>query len=87
MNRAGGSQHGEYGDAVEETDWVIGQVMKTLDEQGLTQHTLLYFSSDHGGDKADADLHGRPTGGWNGVFRGAYTCVGTYLEPMSKCRR
>jgi arylsulfatase A-like enzyme len=55
---------------VEETDWVIGEVKKRLDEVGITKDTLLYFSSDNGGDKMDFDELGRPSGGWNGIFRG-----------------
>ncbi|ELU11009.1 hypothetical protein CAPTEDRAFT_120576 [Capitella teleta] len=66
----GRSQHGPYGDAVEETDWAIGQIIQTLDELGISNNTLLYFSSDHGADKLEVDERGRMVGGWNGVFRG-----------------
>lgn len=67
---AGSSKHGPYGDAVEETDWAIGQIMETLGEIGYLDNTLVYFSSDHGGLKTLHDELGRPTGGWNGIFRG-----------------
>ncbi len=37
-----------YGDYVEETDWSVGQVMKTLDSLGLSDSTIVFFSSDNG---------------------------------------
>jgi len=44
----GQSQAGLYGDAVEELDWGIGEVLKTLNEQSLDQNTLVVFTSDNG---------------------------------------
>ncbi|ELU07881.1 hypothetical protein CAPTEDRAFT_43570, partial [Capitella teleta] len=66
----GASQHGPYGDAVEETDWAVGQIMDTLKQLQILDNTLFYFSSDHGGDKLEHDEEGRLVGGWNGLFRG-----------------
>lgn len=37
-----------YGDFVMETDWVVGQVMKTLDSLGIAGKTIIYFTSDNG---------------------------------------
>jgi arylsulfatase A len=37
-----------YGDFVMQTDWGIGEVLRALDEQGLTQDTLVIFTSDNG---------------------------------------
>lgn len=42
------SRGGLYGDAVEEIDWSVGQMMATLAEQGLAEKTLVIFSSDNG---------------------------------------
>ncbi|ELU09136.1 hypothetical protein CAPTEDRAFT_144340 [Capitella teleta] len=67
----GASQHGPYGDAVEETDWAVGQIMDTLKELQMLDNTLFYFSSDHGGDKLEHDEEERLVGGWNGLFRGS----------------
>jgi arylsulfatase A len=39
---------GLYGDAVEELDWGVGQVLDTLDQLGLSEKTLVIFSSDNG---------------------------------------
>ncbi len=44
----GKSGMGPRGDAILELDWTVGEVMKTLERQGLTQNTLLMFSSDNG---------------------------------------
>jgi arylsulfatase A len=44
----GRSKAGLYGDAVEELDWGVGQVLDTLDRLGLAEKTLVVFSSDNG---------------------------------------
>ena len=38
----------EYGDYVEETDWAVGQIMKTLDSLNISDNTIILFSSDNG---------------------------------------
>ena len=45
----GTSQAGRYGDFVQELDWSMGEVLGTLDRLGLTQNTLVIFTSDNGG--------------------------------------
>ncbi len=45
---AGHSPRGLYGDAVEEIDWSVGEIVKTLKETRLDDHTLLIFFSDNG---------------------------------------
>jgi len=45
----GTSQCGRYGDYVHELDWMVGEVMKTLEEQGVADSTLVIFTSDNGG--------------------------------------
>jgi arylsulfatase A-like enzyme len=44
----GRSQGGLYGDAVQELDWSVGQVLSTLERLGLDRKTLVIFSSDNG---------------------------------------
>ena len=44
----GKSVRGLYGDVVEELDWSVGQVLKTVREQGLAENTLIVFTSDNG---------------------------------------
>jgi arylsulfatase A len=45
---AGKSLRGAYGDAVEEIDWSAGEIMRTLQELGVAQNTLVFFTSDNG---------------------------------------
>ncbi|MDT0678500.1 sulfatase-like hydrolase/transferase [Autumnicola musiva] len=45
----GTSEAGRYGDFIHELDWMVGEVMKTLDDEGLADNTLLILTSDNGG--------------------------------------
>jgi arylsulfatase A-like enzyme len=44
----GKSGLGDYADFVMETDWAIGQVLRALDETGVTSNTLVIVTSDNG---------------------------------------
>lgn len=44
----GKSGMGLRGDAILQLDWTVGEVLRTLDEQGISQNTLIIFSSDNG---------------------------------------
>ncbi len=44
----GRTEHGLFGDVMEEVDWSVGQVMEALDRYGLTENTLVIFTSDNG---------------------------------------
>ncbi|MFC4296336.1 arylsulfatase [Novosphingobium tardum] len=44
----GKTSMGPRGDAIVEMDWIVGQVMDELREQGLERDTLVIFSSDNG---------------------------------------
>jgi arylsulfatase len=44
----GKSGAGLFGDVMTEIDWSVGEVMKTLDEQKLTENTIVIFMSDNG---------------------------------------
>ncbi|MCM8543336.1 MAG: arylsulfatase, partial [Lentisphaeraceae bacterium] len=45
----GTSQCGLYGDFVHELDWMVGEIVKCLDKNGLSDNTLVIFTSDNGG--------------------------------------
>lgn len=45
---AGKSGMGPRGDVILEADWVIGEFMKTLENEGILENTLIVFSSDNG---------------------------------------
>ena len=44
----GKSGMGPRGDVILEADWMIGEFMKTLKEEGVLENTLIVFSSDNG---------------------------------------
>ncbi len=70
----GKSGCGVRGDAIQQLDWCVGQVMETLDRLRLTDKTLIIFTSDNGpvlddgyADGAVADANGHiPAGPWRG---------------------
>ncbi|MEZ6139931.1 MAG: sulfatase [Zavarzinella sp.] len=44
----GKSQFGLYGDVIEELDWSVGEICKSLKEMNLERDTLVIFTSDNG---------------------------------------
>ena len=44
----GKTEMGPRGDVIAELDWCVGEILETLDRQGLTNDTLIIFSSDNG---------------------------------------
>ncbi len=44
----GSSGMGPRGDAILEADWAIGQVLDKIDELGISENTMVVFSSDNG---------------------------------------
>ncbi len=44
----GKSGMGPRGDVILEADWCVGEFMKTLEEEGVLENTLIVFSSDNG---------------------------------------
>ncbi|OHX64644.1 sulfatase family protein [Flammeovirga pacifica] len=74
----GKSEDGFYGDVIEELDWSVGEVLKTLQEEGLEENTLVIFTSDNGpwveakiGDHGGSayPLRGNKTQTWEGGVR------------------
>jgi len=45
---SGKTKAGPHGDFIFELDYVVGQLMKTLDKLGIADNTLVIFSSDNG---------------------------------------
>ena len=70
----GSTDAGPHGDFIFELDWIVGELLKTLDELGVAENTLVIFSSDNGPEvrsvvnmRADHDHDGaRP---WRGMKR------------------
>jgi arylsulfatase len=44
----GKSEQGMYGDVMMEIDWSVGEILKTLRENGLEENTLVIFTTDNG---------------------------------------
>ena len=42
------SEQGAYGDVIQEIDWGVGQILSTLEDCGLTENTLVIYTSDNG---------------------------------------
>jgi arylsulfatase A len=57
----GKSGMGDYGDAVQEIDWSVGQILNALAENGMDSNTLVIFTGDHGPwyQGSSANLRGR----------------------------
>lgn len=45
---SGSSEMGPRGDAIAQVDWVTGEIVKTLEELGIAENTLIVFTSDNG---------------------------------------
>jgi arylsulfatase A-like enzyme len=78
----GTSDCGRYGDFIHELDWMVGEVLATLDRLGLADDTLVIFTSDNGGMLNDGgreawqaghalngELLGFKFGSWEGGHR------------------
>lgn len=44
----GKSKGGLYGDVVEEMDWSVGKILQKIEDLGLSENTLVVFTSDNG---------------------------------------
>ncbi|MEQ6122482.1 arylsulfatase [Reichenbachiella sp. MALMAid0571] len=78
----GTSESGRYGDFVHELDWIVGEVMKALEDAKVSDNTLVIFTSDNGGmlnvggqeawkmgHKMNGELLGFKFDGWEGGHR------------------
>ncbi|MCM2369796.1 sulfatase family protein [Aporhodopirellula aestuarii] len=78
----GTSQCGLYGDYIHELDWMVGEILASLEHNGLSDNTLVIFTSDNGGmlnyggriameagHRINGDLLGFKFGAWEGGHR------------------
>jgi len=71
----GKSAAGPRGDQVVLADWIVGEIVSTLDKLGISQNTLIIFTSDNGprqgvnGHKSAMDLRGYKGSIWEGGHR------------------
>ena len=70
----GSTQLGPRGDAIQQLDWSVGEILKCLDQHQITKQTLVIFTSDNGPvlndgyrDQAqELNREHRPAGPWRG---------------------
>lgn len=88
---AGKSGSGLYGDVIQELDWSAGEILSTLQEEGIDRKTLVIFTSDNGpwlsygthAGSAQPFRHGKGTA-WEGGHR--VPMIMRYPEGMSAGR-
>ncbi len=70
---SGISANGSYGDAIEEIDWSVGQIINALKETGMERNTMIVFTSDNGSPQGRSGSSGL---GSNKPFSGSgYTTM------------
>ena len=81
----GKTNAGPHGDFIHQMDWIVGELMKTLKEQGVSDNTLVVFCSDNGPEvptvihmRKDHDHDGANP--WRGVKRDGWE--GGHRTPM-----
>ena len=67
---SGKSNFGPYGDCIMEVDWSVGEVLAKINDMGLGDDTVVYFSSDNGAHQEEVMGDGSPAGGSNFPFKG-----------------
>ena len=65
------SRVGIYGDAVEELDWSMGEILSCLKKNGIAENTVILFTSDNGPwyNGSPGGLRGRKGQSYEGGFR------------------
>ncbi|MGM0531639.1 MAG: sulfatase family protein [Bacteroidota bacterium] len=75
---------GIYGDVIEEIDWSVGEVLKTLKEEGLDENTMVVFTSDNGPwhiFKTHGGTAGLLQGAKGGTFEGGFRVPAIFRWP------
>jgi arylsulfatase A-like enzyme len=73
----GKSGAGPHGDFIHQLDWMVGELIGTLEELGVAENTLVLFTSDNG-PEVDSVIHMRADHGhdgarpWRGIKRDSW---------------
>jgi arylsulfatase A-like enzyme len=60
-----------HGDFCMETDWAVGEVLKTLDELGVAENTIVIFTADNGTSPGSKFEHAQAKGHYSSwIYRG-----------------
>jgi arylsulfatase A-like enzyme len=73
----GKSANGLYGDVIEEIDWSVGEILKTLKEQNILENTIVIFTSDNGAPRTYKEASNGDLSGYKGTHM-----EGGYRVPM-----
>ena len=66
----GSSKRGIYGDTIQELDWSTGEILRSLKELGVDNHTLVIFTSDNGPNTGKGGSAGPLRGGKGSTLEG-----------------
>jgi arylsulfatase len=79
FNQTDPSRFGPYADLMAEQDYRVGQIVDCVEQAGISDNTLIVFSSDNAALDQDVAY---TLGGSNGPFRGTF-----YVRPWEGCYR
>ena len=60
------SENGLYGDVIEEIDWSVGEIVKTLKELKILENTIIIFTSDNGAPRTYKNASNGELSGFKG---------------------
>lgn len=64
----GTSANGLYGDVIEEIDWSVGEITKTLEELNILENTIIIFTSDNGAPRTYNEASNGGMSGYKGTI-------------------
>ena len=68
----GKSENGLYGDVIEEIDWSVGEITKTLKELNILENTVIIFTSDNGAPRTYKEASNGELSGYKGSPHGRW---------------
>ena len=78
----GKSELGPYGDFVMQVDWTVGEVMRAIDEAGVAENTIVFYTSDNGSfmyrNTDESEPHHVADESVQAYFEGHHTANGPY---------
>ncbi|MGI9244323.1 MAG: sulfatase family protein [Verrucomicrobiales bacterium] len=78
----GKSKLGPYGDFVMQVDWTVGEVLAAIDEAGIAENTIVFYTSDNGSfmhrTRDAAEPNHVADEGVQAYFEGDHTANGPY---------